>query len=267
MTDTDAGHDAVARVDSEIVKMDGAGHVARITIDNRARLNVLSTPLIRQLTDTMRGLYGDPDLRAVVLTGAGDRAFVGGADVRELAELDTTSAYPYITRLHLACAAIRKMPVPVIARIDGYCLGGGMEVAVSCDLRVASTKSTFGMPEVRLGIPSVIEAAVMTRLIGPGKTRQLVYTGESIDAGEAAECGLVDKVVATDALDETVDGWARSIATAGPRAIRLQKALVRRWDDIPLDHAIQAGMRSFTMAFATDEPRLRMQQFLDRKRA
>ena len=267
MTDTDRGHNAEARVDCETLDLDGAGRVARITIDNRARLNVLSTPLIRQLTDAVRGLYGDPDLRAVVLTGAGDRAFVGGADVRELAALDATSAYPYITRLHLACAAIRKMPVPVIARVDGYCLGGGMEVAVSCDLRVASSRSTFGMPEVRLGIPSVIEAAVLTRLIGPGKTRQLVYTGESIDAGEAAACGLVDKVVAPEALDETVDGWARAIATAGPRAIRLQKALVRRWDDIPLDHAIQAGMRSFTMAFATDEPHRRMQQFLDRKRA
>ena len=139
MTDTDGGHDAEARVDCETLDLDGAGRVARITIDNRARLNVLSTPLIRQLTDAVRGLY-------VILTGAGDRAFVGGADVRELASLDTTSAYPYITRLHLACAAIRKMPVPVIARIDGYCLGGGMEVAVSCDLRVASSRSTFGMP-------------------------------------------------------------------------------------------------------------------------
>jgi enoyl-CoA hydratase/carnithine racemase len=267
MTNGDAASGAEPRVDSEIVEMDGAGRIARITIDNRARLNVLSTPLIRQLTDAMRELYGDPDLRAVVLTGAGDRAFVGGADVRELAELDTVSAYPYITRLHLACAAIRKMPVPVIARIDGYCLGGGIEVAVSCDLRVASTTSTFGMPEVRLGIPSVIEAALMTRLIGPGKTRQLVYTGESIPAEEAADYGLVDKVVPPDTLDEAVDAWARSIATAGPRAIRLQKALVRRWDDIPLDHGIQAGMRSFTQAFATDEPHQRMRQFLDRKRA
>lgn len=267
MTDTDAGHDAGPRVDRRIVELDGAGRIARVTIDNRARLNVLSSPLIRQLTDTMRELYGDPELRAVVLTGAGDRAFVGGADIRELAELDTVSAYPYITRLHLACAAIRKMPVPVIARIDGYCLGGGIEIAVSCDLRVASTASTFGMPEVRLGIPSVIEAAVMTRLIGPGKTRQLVYTGESIDADEAVDCGLVEKVVPRDRLDETVDAWARSIASAGPQAIRLQKALVRRWDDIPLDHGIQAGMRSFTQAFATDEPHRRMREFLDRKRA
>jgi enoyl-CoA hydratase/carnithine racemase len=113
----------------------------------------------------------------------------------------------------------------------------------------------------------VIEAAVLTRLIGPGKTRQLVYTGEPIDADEAADCGLVDKAVAPDALDEAVDGWVRAIATAGPRAIRLQKALVRRWDDIPLDHGIQAGMRSFTMAFATDEPHRRMREFLDRKRA
>ena len=253
------------RVVTTLEELDGGGRLARITIDNQSRLNVVSSPIIRQLTDAVRGLYGDTDLRLVVVTGAGDRAFVGGADVRELVELDVDSAYPYITRLHLACASLRKMPVPVIARIDGYCLGGGLEIAISCDLRVASATSTFGMPEVRLGIPSVIEAAVLRRLVGPGKTRQLVYTGEPIDATEALGCGLVDRVVPPSELDAAVDAWARAIGSAGPRAIRLQKALVRRWDDIPLDHAIQAGMRSFITAFATDEPHRLMRRFLDKK--
>ena len=116
------------RVFTTMNDLDGGGRLARITINNAARLNVVSSPLIRQLTDAVRALYGDRDLRVVVVTGAGDRAFVGGADVRELIELDTDSAYPYITRLHLACASLRKMPVPVIARIDGYCLGGGLEI-------------------------------------------------------------------------------------------------------------------------------------------
>ena len=255
------------RVNSEIEKLDGGGHLARITIDNPARRNVLTSPLIRQLTDAMRALYTDGDLRVIILTGAGDRAFVGGADIRELVGLEAGSVYPYITRLHLACAAIRKAPVPVIARIDGHCLGAGVEIAVSCDLRVATMRATFGMPEVTLGIPSVIEAAVLSRLVGPGKTRQLVLTGQPITAAEAADCGLVEKVVSPGELDAAVEGWARAIASAGPQAIRLQKALVRRWDDVPLDHAIQAGMQAFTAAYATGEPQRLMQRFLDRNRA
>ena len=190
--------------------------MARITIANPTRLNVVSSAIIRQLIDAARALYGDTELRVVVVTGAGDQAFVGGADVRELVELDTTTAYSYITRLHLACDAFRKMPVPVIARIDGYCFGAGLELAISCDLRVASATSTFAMPEVRLGIPSVIEAAVLRRLVGPGKTRQLVYTGEPIGADEALACGLIDKLVSSEDLDIAVDAWTQAIASAGP---------------------------------------------------
>ena len=253
-------------VQSEIQELDDGGHLARLTIDDPTRLNVVSSALVRQLTDAVRALYTDGALRVVVLTGAGGRAFTGGADIAELAELDTATAYPYITRLHLACASLRKMPVPVIARIDGYCLGAGLELAISCDLRVASATSTFGMPEVRLGIPSVIEAAVLRRLVGPGKTRQLVYTGEPIGAEEALGCGLIDRMAQAGDLDAAVDAWAGAIATAGPRAIRLQKELVRRWDDVPLDHGIQAGIRSFTMAYSTDEPKRLMRRFLERRK-
>ena len=258
--------DSEPQVRCEIQEIDGAGHLARITIDNPPRLNVVSSALIRQLTDVVRALYTDSALRVVIVTGAGHQAFVGGADIRELVELDPTSAGHYITSLHLACAALRKTPVPIIARVDGCCLGAGLEIAISCDLRVASATSTFGMPEVKLGLPSVIEAVVLRRLIGPGKTRQLVYTGESIAADEALACGLVERVVQPEELDTAVDEWARAIASAGPRAIRLQKELVRRWDDVPLDHAIVAGIHSFTTAYTTDEPRLRMQRFLDRRR-
>ena len=252
------------QVRCEIQELDGAGHLARITIDNPTRLNVVSSALIRQLTDAVRALYTDSELRVVIVTGAGDQAFVGGADIGELVDLNPTSAGHYITSLHLACAAIRKTPVPVIARVDGCCLGAGLEIAISCDLRVASTTSTFGMPEVKLGLPSTIEAVFLRRLIGPGKTRQLVYTGESIAADEALACGLVEKVVQPEELDTSVDEWVRAIAGAGPRAMRLQKELVRRWDDVPLDHAIVAGIHSFTTAYTTDEPRRLIRRFLDR---
>lgn len=255
-----------ARVLTEIIDIDGTGHYASITVDNVARLNVVGTPLLRQLADAIRSVQMDTSLRAVVLTGAGDRAFSSGADIQELITLNPASAYPFITQLHLACAAVRKCPVPVIARINGYCLGGGLEIAISCDLRVASEVATFGMPEVTLGIPTAIEAALLPRLVGPAKARELVYTGESITAAEALGCGLVNKVVPAEELDAAVDAWTRAIAKAGSRAVRLQKTLVRSWEELPLTHAIQVGMHSFITAFTDDEPRRMMQRFIDRKR-
>jgi enoyl-CoA hydratase len=245
--------------------LDAGGHLARVTVDRADRLNVLNTKLILDLAETFRRLDHDTELRAVVLTGAGDRAFIGGADISEMIGLNEKSAYRFISQLHLACATIRRIPVPVIARIRGYCLGAGLEVAASCDLRVAADDATFGMPEVKVGIPSVIEAALLPRLIGAGKARQLVFTGESISAETAERWGLVEKVVAADALDAATDQWVQAIADGGARAVRLQKTLVRRWDTVPLDQAVEAGMWYFASAYETDEPRQRMQAFLDRK--
>ncbi len=160
--------------------------------------------------------------------------------------------------------ALRDLPGPVIARIDGYALGAGLEVAASCDLRVATDRASFGMPEVQVGIPSVIEAALLPSLIGWGKTRELVYTGDRIDAREALACGLVDRVVPADDLDAAVGRWLESICTAGPHAIRSQKRLLREWERLPLDDAIAAGIRAFRETYAGDEPRDAMRRFLQR---
>ena len=254
------------QIRTTIEPLDETGHVARVTVDNPTRLNVLGTRLIDELTAAMRALEPDRQLRCVVLKGAGDRAFIGGADIREMVGLDSATAHAFITRLHLACAAIREVPVPVIARIHGYCLGAGLEIAASCDLRVASDDATFGMPEVNVGIPSVIEAALLPGLVGAGRARALVYTGTSISAADAERWGLVDRVVPKADLDDATQSWVRAIGGAGPAAIRLQKSLIRQWDAMPLDDAIQAGTHAFASAYDTDEPRRLMQAFLDRKR-
>ncbi len=253
-------------VRTEFEPLGGADRLARVTVHNPARLNVLDSTLIGQLLTAFRTLGGEHDLRCVVLTGSGPRAFIGGADIREMAALTPETAHPFISRLHLACAAIRRLPVPVIARIRGYCLGAGVEIAASCDLRVASDDATFGMPEVKVGIPSVIEAALLPRLVGSGRARELVYTGEPITAAEAERWGLVERVVPPGDLDAATRRWVDAIAAAGPGAIRLQKTLAQRWDTLPLDHAIQVGIRSFTTAYHTDEPQRYMRAFLDRKR-
>jgi len=242
------------------------GLLARLTIDNQAKLNILNSPLIEQLISAVAGLYGDERLRVLILTGAGNRAFIGGADVNEMAGLNPDSAREFISGLHHACAALRNLPVPVIARIDGYCLGAGLEIAASCDLRVASEGSTFGMPEVKVGIPSVIEAALLPTLIGWGRTRDLLLTGRQITARQALASGLVERVVAAADLESAVADWVEAIVHAGPRAVRLQKALIREWEKLPLDQAIQRGIEAFSAAYATEEPKRLMQRFLKRDR-
>ena len=122
-------------------------------------------------------LAQDDELRVAVLTGAGDQSFIAGADIAEMKDLDLAGAEDVSTKIHLACDAIRRLPVPVIARINGYCLGAGMELAAACDMRVGAEHAKFGMPEVKFGIPSGMEACLLPGLVGWGKTRELVFTG------------------------------------------------------------------------------------------
>jgi enoyl-CoA hydratase len=230
------------------------GRLARVTIDNASKLNSLDRALMADIIEAANGLAADPQLRLVVLTGAGERAFVGGADISEIAALDRESARDFITLVHRCCDAFRRLPVPVIARIDGYALGAGLELACACDLRVASGRALFGMPEVRIGIPSVVEAALLPKLIGHGRARRLLLTGETIGAAEALAWGLVDFVAPPEALDEAVETLARPILAAGPNAIRLQKSLILDWEELPTAAAVQRGIDCFVSAYDTDEP-------------
>jgi enoyl-CoA hydratase/carnithine racemase len=231
------------------------GFVARITIDRAAKLNALDRTLMGEIIAAMTALADDPALRLAVVGGAGGRAFVGGADIDELAALDADSARGFITAVHVCCDAFRHLPVPVIARIDGYALGAGLELAAACDFRVAGEGSVFGMPEVRIGLPSVVEAALLPALIGPARTRRLLLTGDNIGAAEALAWGLVDRVVPADALDAAVETLAASILAAGPYAVRLQKSLILDWEEMHTAAAVDRGIDGFVEAFATDEPR------------
>ena len=231
-----------------------SGPLARLTIDNASKLNSLNRALMAEIIEAAGGLAADPQLRLVVLTGAGERAFVGGADIGEIAALDRESARDFITLVHRCCDVFRSLPVPVIARIDGYALGAGLELAGACDLRVASGRALFGMPEVQIGIPSVVEAALLPKLIGYGRARRLLLTGETIGAAEALAWGLVDVVAPPEALDEAVEDLARPILAAGPNAIRLQKSLILDWEELPTAAAVQRGIDCFVSAYDTDEP-------------
>jgi enoyl-CoA hydratase/carnithine racemase len=244
----------------------GGGAVAHVTVHNEAKLNTLTRALMSAFVAEVEALAGRDDLRALVLSGAGEKAFIGGADILEMAALDRATAEEYIRLVHRSCSCLRRLPVPVIARIDGYALGAGLEVAVSCDLRVATTRAKFGMPEVKVGIPSVVEAALIPRLIGAGHARELLMLGEVIDADTALRWGLVERVVAPDALDREVDKIVAALLAAGPRAVRIQKQLMREWENLPAEQAIAAGIDAFVRAYESDEPKRMLSAFGKRKR-
>jgi enoyl-CoA hydratase/carnithine racemase len=239
------------------------GRIATLVIDNPAKLNALGSAMLGQFVDAAATLSEDQTLRAVVVTGAGERAFAGGVDIREMGAIDgPDAARAFIGKVHAICAAVRAIPVPVIARVQGYCFGGALELAAACDLRIASTTARFGMPEVRLGIPSVVEAALLPLLIGWGRARRLLYTGETIDAAKALAWGLVEEVAAPEALDAAVEACLVDILACGPVATRLQKSLIQTWERLPLADAIAAGVETFADAYRTDEPKTMMAEFL-----
>jgi enoyl-CoA hydratase len=263
---------AQAEQQNVLVRVDereGGSQIAYLTINNARKLNSLNSALMRDVVAICADLARRQALRAVVVTGAGDKAFVGGADIDEMVALDPNSARNFITLLHGCCNAVREMPVPVIARIQGYALGGGLELAAACDLRVASDTAVFGMPEVKLGIPSVIEAALLPALVGWGRARHMLLLGESFGAADAATWGLIERVVPAHELDDAVESYIQSILRAGARAVRLQKKLIRTWEDLPLQAAIEAGIDAFVAAWESDEPRRAMSEFqsLRRKQA
>jgi len=242
------------------------GAVARVTIENAAKINTLDSQLMIAFIEAVEALSPREDLRAVVLTGAGDKAFIGGANIVEMATLDAEHAEAFITLVHRCCNALRELPVPVIARVNGYALGAGLEVAAACDLRVAASNAVFGMPEVKVGIPSVVEAALLPGLIGWGRTRELLLFGENIDAATALAWGLVEQVVEPAELDAAVEARLEALLAAGPHAVRLQKKLIRDWENMTLSQAVRAGIESFKQAYATDEPARMMAEFAKRRR-
>ncbi|HTQ77602.1 MAG TPA: enoyl-CoA hydratase [Burkholderiales bacterium] len=234
------------------------GTIARLTLDNPKKLNSFTREALRRLVETVASLETGNDLRAVVITGAGEKAFCGGADLEVLGSLDPAGARDYIGLVHAACAAMRECPVPVVARINGWCLGAGLELAAACDLRIAADHAMFGMPEVRLGIPSVVEAALLPRLCGPGRARWLVMTGETIDAREALNWGLIEKSVSANDLDKSIDHTVDSILAGGSEAMRAQKRLCKLWEEAPLEAAVRASIDEFAASYESDEPRRRV---------
>lgn len=245
------------------LRVDRAHGVVRCTLD-RPPLNLLEPDTIAALHETFATLSRDDSVRAVVLGGAG-RAFTGGMNVHVLRDLDVTSAKALISGLCAAIDAVHRAPFPVIAAVNGACLGAGFELALACDLRVAAVNAVFGLPEVRVGVPSVIQAALLPPLIGPGRAAEMLLLGTSVAATQALEWGLVNRVVEAGALNAAVDELLDALSRCAPGAVRLQKELIIRWRETDLPSAVQAGVNAFATAYASGEPREGAEAFLAKR--
>jgi enoyl-CoA hydratase len=227
-----------------MVEIESANGVARLFLNRPEKSNALNTPFLERMLAALESLDA-PALRVVVLAGRG-KAFCGGADVTELASLDADNAGAFVERIHRVCAKIRALPVPVVAQLHGAVIGAGLEIAAACDLRVAAEGTKFAMPEVRLGIPSVVEAALLPRLMGAGRARWLVLTGEFIDARRALEWGLVEALGGDEAVEKLVE----SLLAGDREALRAQKELCRLWEEAPLGESVARSVAAFGRAFS-----------------
>ena len=243
-----------------------AGRVARVTFNNPEKRNALGLEGKQLFIDLMASIKHDESLRAVVITGAGDKSFVGGTNLAEMKDFDLEQAEASSTKTHRVCDAVRQCPVPVIARINGFCFGSGFEIAACADMRVGVHGAKFGMPEVRFGIPSGMEASALPRLIGWGKATELVLTGDHIDAEEAYRIGFLERLVAPEDLDAAVDKWIESLLLCGRNAVRIQKRLIMDWDRMSVTDGARAGIQAYVNAYRSDEPNRMMTAFLNRKK-
>ncbi len=245
------------------VRIEYEGEVTRITLTRRSKANALDSATTAELR---RAVLDSASARPRVLVIAGDGVFCGGADIREMEGLDVAGAEGFIRGLHEAFLAIREHPAPVIAKVRGAALGAGLELLASCDLSVAADDVIFGMPEPHVGLPSVIEAALLPGLVGLGRARELLFLGDPIEAAEAARIGLVGEVVAAADLETAVNAKVERLLRLSPGALALQKRLIGRWLNLPLEEAVEAGIAAFRAAYETGEPRQAMEEFWQRRR-
>jgi enoyl-CoA hydratase len=240
--------------------------VATLTLQGEKKVNIIGRALTTTLVQVLEALRSDDGIRLVILTGPPGGSFLGGVNIAEMVNFTADSAREFITLLHHACHGLRTLPVPSIARVEGFCLGGGLEVAAACDLRIGTAGSRYGMPETQVGLPSVIEARLLPTLIGWGNTRELLYRGNVIDAAEAQRIGFLNKVVPEGQADSGMQPWIDDILRADSGAIRAQKRLIESWLETAPAVGVQASIDEFAATFHSDAPNKRLRAFINRPR-
>lgn len=250
----------------ENVKLEIAAPLARVTLDRPAKLNALNAQTITELGQAFAQLRAEDAVRVIILTGAGDRAFAAGADIGELARLEPIAGREYGLRGQGLFREIELFPKPVIAAINGYALGGGLELALACSFRLASENARLGQPEVKLGlIPGYGGSQRLPRLIGAGRALEMLLTGEPFSAAEALACGLVNHVAPAADLLPQCEEIGRKIAANAPLAIRLCLEAVRRGTEINTEEALYLESSLFALLSTTEDMREGTRAFLEKR--
>jgi enoyl-CoA hydratase len=241
------------------------GPVALVTLNRPEKLNAMSLTMKTELVGALRTCEADPDVRVIVLTGAGDKAFVAGADIREFAGRTPIEQWRMFEHGTLY-DAVDRLETPILAMINGYCLGGGLELAMACDIRIASERAVLGQTEINLGlIPGGGASQRLPRLVGLGQALRLTLTGDRIDAHEALRIGLVDEVVPHAGLLERTMDLATRIASRSAAAVRLAKEAVRASSSLPLDQGLRYERSLFSLVMGTQDKEEGVRAFLEKR--
>lgn len=241
------------------------GEIARITINRPKSLNALNEAVLHELLSICTRLQNQQSLRGVVITGSGEKAFVAGADIAGMSDMNVEQITAYVELGQRVMDSIEALPVPVIAAVDGFALGGGMELALACDLIYATPKSRFGQPEVKLGvIPGFGGTQRLLLRAGIGTTRRLIYTGDMVTAEEAFSLGIIDGVVEAE-LAEFIDLRMNVIASMGPCAVAEAKKVINCHSHGLLRKGLKEEVDAFIRVFATEDRKEGMKAFLDKR--
>ena len=247
-----------------MIKLEKQGHIGILTVSRPEALNALNSAALEELAARAEEVRGDESIRVLIVTGEG-KAFVAGADIAEMKDLDPEAGRAFGIKGQAALTAIEKLPIPVIAAVNGFALGGGCELSLCADIRIASEKAKFGQPEVGLGItPGFGGTQRLPRVIGLSKAMELILTGRMIKADEALSIGLVDKVVPPEELMNEAMKLAGSIASNAPVAVRASKAAIRRFTGAALEGDLSFEAELFGACFATRDQKMAMEAFVSK---
>ncbi|HMM22378.1 MAG TPA: short-chain-enoyl-CoA hydratase [Selenomonadales bacterium] len=251
----------------ENLLLEKEGGIAVVTINRPKALNALNAATINELDKIASQLVADDEVKVVILTGAGDKAFVAGADITYMQSMTAMDGRNWAKLAQAVFNKIENLPKPVIAAVNGYALGGGNEIAMACDIRIASENAKFGQPEVSLGIPPGFAGTQrLPRLVGKGRAKELLFTGDMIDAAEAYRIGLANKVVAPEELINAAKAMANKIMSRAPIAVQVCKSCVNEGLDVDLESGVAYEAEVFGLCFATADQKEGMTAFIEKRK-